>query len=188
MSIHSIGNFVSAFNGGTRPNRFRITGTAPQGVATSGAASMFPETHCVAATLPESIVGIIPIPFRGRMYKFPGDRSYNEWTVTVLDDTGTNKTWLMFHDWSQQFNNHETNVALEAKQVNSFCRDLTVQHLDHADAAGGSALKSITLLNAWPVQVGPIQLDMGAANQLVQFQVQIAYTHFQYAGSQTITA
>ena len=187
MSIHSIGNFISAFNGGTRPNRFRITGTAPAGLATGGSGNkMFIETHCVAATLPESIVGIIPIPFRGRMYKFPGDRSYNEWTVTVLDDTGTNNTWRMYHDWSQQFNNHETNVAIDPKQVTSFCNDLTVEHLNHA--AAGDTIKSITLLNAWPVQVGPIQLDMGAANQLVQFQLQIAYTHFQYAGSQTITA
>jgi|LauGreDrversion4_2_1035121.scaffolds.fasta_scaffold221054_2 hypothetical protein len=184
-SFHSIGNFVNAFNGGTRPNRFRITATAPEGVAAPG--GLFIDTHCVAATVPESIVGIIPIPFRGRMYKFPGDRTYNEWTVTVLDDTNDKATWFTFHEWSQLFNNHETNIAVNASQRDSFCKDLTIEHLDHSVADGSVALKKIKLLNAWPVQVGPVQLDMGAANQLVQFQVQIAYTHFQYEAQSTVS-
>jgi len=174
MSIHSIGTFISAFNGGTRPNRFRITATDPTGLASNG---LFVETHCIAATLPESIVGIIPIPFRGRMYKFPGDRSYNEWTVTVLDDTGANDTWFAYHEWSQKFNSHEFNVAEKRSQKDNFCVDLTVEHLDHAT---DTSLRKVYLKNAWPVQVGPVQLDMGAANQVVQFQLQIAYTHFQY--------
>ena len=169
MSIHSIGNFVSAFNGGTRPNRFRITGTDPN------SKQLFLSTHCVAATLPESIIGIIPIPFRGRMYKFPGDRSYNEWTVTVLDDTGENATWKLFHDWSKKFNDHGSNMAANATQRENYCLDLSIDHLDHGSEA---EIKTIYLANAWPVQIGPVQLDMGASNQLTQFQVQIAYTHF----------
>ena len=74
-SFQNINRFLDAFRGGTRPNRFKISGT-------NSAGDLFLDTHCTAATMPESIVGIIPIPFRGRVYKFPGDRTYNEWNVS----------------------------------------------------------------------------------------------------------
>ena len=167
-SFQSISNFLNAFNGGTRPNRFKITGTNEAG-------ELFFDTHCTAATLPESIVGIIPIPFRGRVYKFPGDRTYNEWNVTVLDDIGPTDTWNKFHDWSEQFNEHENNTSSTRRHITKYSRDLTVEMLDHNSDV---VLRTVTLLNAWPVQVGPITLDMNAANQLGSFQVQIAYTHF----------
>jgi hypothetical protein len=181
MGIHSISNFITAFKGGTRPNRFIITASDPTGTATSG---LFVPTHCVAATLPESIVGIIPIPFRGRVYKFPGDRSYNEWNVTVLDDQLDNDTWFIFHEWSQKFNSHVDNIANKRDQKSNYCVDLTVTHYDHASDA---PIRTVYLRNAWPVQVGPVTLDMNAANQLTQFQVQIAYTHFEYEAYSSTT-
>lgn len=172
--IHKLSNFISAFQGGTRPNRFRISGTSTV-AGTAAAPGLFRETHCTAATLPESIVGIIPIPFRGRVYKFPGDRTYNEWNVTILDDVGTYSTWKYFHEWSSQFNDHDTNISKSRQQKDEYCKDLTVQLLDHQS---DSVIRTMNLLNAWPVQVGPVTLDMNASNQLGSFQVQIAYTHF----------
>ena len=172
--IHKLSNFISAFQGGTRPNRFRISGTSTV-PKTGSPAGLFRETHCTAATLPESIVGIIPIPFRGRVYKFPGDRTYNEWNVTMLDDVGTYNTWKYFHEWSNQFNDHEKNISKSRQQKDEYCKDLTVDLLDHQS---DNVIRTMKLLNAWPVQVGPVTLDMNAANQLGSFQVQIAYTHF----------
>jgi hypothetical protein len=173
-NIHKLSTFIDAFKGGTRPNRFRIFGTSTV-PGTGSPSGLFRETHCTAATLPESIVGIIPIPFRGRVYKFPGDRTYNEWNVTMLDDILTSATWQFFHDWSNQFNNHDTNVSVSREQKDQFCKDLTVQLLDHQT---DNVIRTMQLLNAWPVQVGPVTLDMNAANQLGSFQVQIAYSHF----------
>jgi hypothetical protein len=173
MSIHSISTFTSNFNGGTRPNRFKITGTIP-GI---GSAQAFHETgiYCLASSFPESTVGIIPIPFRGRIYKFPGDRQYSEWTATILDDTGSNQLWSLWHDWSVRFNDHEENVAVNRTHIAEFCSDLTIEQLDHQSDA---TIKSVQLVNAWPVVVGPIVLDSAAANTLTQFQVTVAYSHY----------
>jgi len=173
MSIHSISTFTSNFNGGTRPNRFRITGSIPG----LGNAQAFHETgiYCLASTMPESTVGIIPIPFRGRIYKFPGDRQYSEWSATLLDDTGNNATWQLWHEWSQRFNSHEDNIAFDRTHISEFCADLTIEQLDHQSDA---VIKSTQLVNAWPVVVGPIAFDMGSANTLTQFQVTVAYSHY----------
>lgn len=173
MSIHSISNFTEVFNGGTRPNRFRITGAIP-GLGNKQIAHES-GIYCLAAALPESTVGIIPIPFRGRIYKFPGDRQYSEWTATLLDDTGNNSTWQAWHEWSNRFNHHEDNTAFDRSHIGEFCVGLTIEQLDHQT---DSVIKSVQLINAWPVVVGPIAFDMGAANTLTQFQVTVAYSHY----------
>ena len=178
MPIHSLDNFTREFQGGTRPNRFRITGALPPGVGSAGPSpggALFFDTHCIATTLPESIVGIIPIPFRGRVYKFAGDRTYNEWNITVMDDITPKDTWGLFHNWSEQFNNHALNTATDRRQLAALCPEITCDLLDHNSDA---TLRTVRILNAWPVQVGPLTLDMNAANQLGTFTIQIAYTHY----------
>lgn len=172
MAIHSLDNFTSQFKGGSRPNRFLITGTGA-GIDLFGNQAGI---YCLAGTLPESNVGIIPIAFRGRIYKYPGDRSYNDWQVTMLDDTGGTDVWRNWHSWSEKFNGHVSNQAVDRDQQMSMSLDLTITHLDHAS---DSPLRTIQLRNAWPVQVGPIQLDMAAANTLTQFSCQIAYSHYE---------
>ena len=179
IPIHSIAKFVEGFNGGTRPNRFRITGALPAGVGAAGPSAggaLFFDTHCIATTLPESIVGIIPIPFRGRVYKFPGDRTYNEWNITIMDDVGNRDTWGLFHNWSEQFNNHVSNLAADREMVTPLCKEITCSLLDHNSET--TVVRIVRIKNAWPVQVGPLTLDMNAANQLGTFTVQIAYTHY----------
>jgi hypothetical protein len=171
MPIHSLDNFTSQFQGGTRPNRFKITGKGA-GLDLFGPEGIF----CVSASMPESNVGIIPIAFRGRIYKYPGDRSYNDWQVTMLDDTGGVNIWNNWHVWSIQFNDHSQNTSSSRNQQQSMSIDLTIDHLDHAS---DTPLRTIQLRNAWPVQVGPIQFDMGAANTLTQFSCQIAYSHYE---------
>jgi hypothetical protein len=93
----------------------------------------------------------------------------------------------MFHDWSELFNNHESNTATDRRHISNFCTDLTISQLDHAGLGSGqqgppsptaSTLKKIQLQKAWPVVVGPVVLDMAAANTLAQFQVTIAYSHY----------
>ena len=170
MADNTIGTFIGAFHGGTRPNRYTLTGTIPIG-------SEFFSTHIMATTIPESTVGIIPIPYRGRVYKFPGDRTYTEWAFTVLDDVGDNHLWEDLHQWSEQFNFHGSNVAQSRAHQGQYCSDLTVSHIDH-NSPGEVSLKKIQFNYAWPVSVGPVTLDMSAANQLTSYQVTIAFTGY----------
>lgn len=164
-SIHTIETFKNKFQGGTRPNRFRIT--CPKYLI---------ETHCLASTMPESTIGIITIPFRGRIYKFPGDRTYSEWTVTILDDnSGEGNVWQSFHSWSELYNSHSNNTATDIAQKGGL-QTINIEHLKHDGT--GSSLKKISLQNAWPVIVGPVELNMQAANTLTTFQVTFAYTHY----------
>ena len=93
----AISEFKNNFDGGTRPNRFVVSGA----LGTSGD---LPNHFMVkAASMPAQTLGIIPVPFRGRIAKVPGDRAYAEWTMTVLDET-THDMRRQFEEWHEKQN------------------------------------------------------------------------------------
>ena len=76
QTTSNIETFRQNFSGGTRPNRFRVSG-----------AKVDDAPFLVKATsMPAATVGIIPVPYRGRILKIPGDRLYAEWAITIIDD------------------------------------------------------------------------------------------------------
>lgn len=76
--------------GGARPNLFRVemaTLPAALGIPTPWPARNF-SLLCKAAGLPASNVGVVEVPFLGRTFKVAGDRTFDTWTVTIINDDG----------------------------------------------------------------------------------------------------
>src|SRR4249920_3402259 len=80
---------------GARPNLFRATLTFPglaingsqgTGFATGQSASQKYTFMCRAAQLPGDTVNQVPVNYFGRELKFAGNRTFPEWTVTVIND------------------------------------------------------------------------------------------------------
>lgn len=169
-TTHEIQKFIDAFQGGTRPNRFRIQCVGP------GGQSLF-ETHCQASSLPDATIGQIPINFRGRIYNFPGDRVYQQWSVTVIDDVLGKNSWDYMHQWHNTINSHGVNVTGDRTHRTNYATILRVQLLDHNSTAD-KVLRSYDLQNAYPVSVGQITLDQNTPNTLTTFAVNFSYTHY----------
>lgn len=172
---NTISNFISGFDGGTRLNRFRVASTGQMTVT---------DFHIVAASIPGSKISPIPISYRGKTIFLPGERSYDPWTITVLDEAGTGANGLhkKFMDWHNKISplGDGLNVDDFVGSVNN--SKWIVEHLDHDVAGTGSGtvanrIKSFALANCWPIEIGPINLDMSANNQLAAFSVTIVYTH-----------
>ena len=84
---HSIEDFKSTLiGGGARPNLFQVDITDFPGAAEEGYDSTNFSVLCKAAQLPASTVASIDVPFRGRIFKVAGDRTFETWTVTVIND------------------------------------------------------------------------------------------------------
>jgi hypothetical protein len=174
----TIGNFKSGFNGGTRANRFSVDITWPEGVGNLSPDTL--EYHAIAAKLPEAELGSIAIPYRGRVAYFAGDREYKPWTVTILDDTGSNASWLAFHKWTNLLSDNETNKVDDPKYVNTHKSIIFKQLHDPtvSDSTGHEPIRVITLTNAWPSEVGQIALDMGEGGNLVSYSVTFSYDYY----------
>lgn len=188
----TISDFKNGFNGGTRANRFAIEFNWPTSVVSNGPNLTY---HAVAAKLPEGELGSISIPYRGRVAHFAGDRDYKPWTVTIIDDTGNNESWSLFHKWSNLLNSHKTNTATDqtfkASGANSLLKTIVVNQLSHATnnsntaTAGHAVLRKITLNHAWPSEVGQIGFDMGEGGSLVSFTVTFSYDYHELTTTQT---
>lgn len=83
---HSIQDFKSALiGGGARPNLFEVTLKTEK--LNIDLTRNFP-ILCKSAALPASNIASIDVPFRGRTFKVAGDRTYDTWTVTIINDEG----------------------------------------------------------------------------------------------------
>jgi hypothetical protein len=184
MATQTISDFKDGFKGGTRANRFNVNITWPTTITKPNTVIY----HATAAKLPEAELGSISIPYRGRVAHYAGDRDYKPWTVTFIDDTGINASWLAFQQWANLLSSHVTNSVLNPTYPagTNLC-DITFNQL-HNPTSGGSAtdtghtpIRTIILKHAWPSEVGQIGLDMGEGGSLVSFSVTFTYDYYQIA-------
>lgn len=179
----SISNFIDKFKGGFRPNRFLVEGSIGNTESTT-------KFHIQTASIPGSKISTIEIPYRGRVFKMPGNRDYPGWDITVLDDldeNGGTELWDDFHKWSENFNDHISNT-IDSTIATSFgaatpgqdaagkgMNNWTVKQLD----IDGNVKKTMTLVNCWPSKIGPIILSMDKNDELVTFSVTLQYQYLE---------
>lgn len=180
---NKIGDFKDNFKGGTRANRFSVAFTWPTVITIAPDTTVY---HILAAKLPESDLGSISVPYRGRVAHYAGDRDYKPWTVTVVDDTGDNAAWKAFHAWSNLLSKHYTNTSADQTYAaGTLLTDITFKQLNLkgvegtvTDSSTDNILRTFTLKHAWPSEVGQIGLDMGEGGNLVTFTVTFTYDYY----------
>lgn len=172
----SINDFISNFRGGARPNRFRVQITWPGLV---GAPDVRDEIVVSAAGHPASVVGIVPAAYQGRQIPIPGDRTFEDWTITVVNDKSFSHR-NAFERWSNLINSHEGNIQ-GADSFRNLVGTLDVVQLDRDD----SVLKTYKLFNAWPNNIAQIDLGYDQNDVLEQYTVTFSYSHW---GSPTSAA
>ena len=157
--------------GGARPNQFKVTMPFP-GYAQVGGEIEDLAILCRATVIPSMTVGNINVPFRGRQIKIAGDRTFEDWTVTVLNDTDF-KLRNAFERWQNGINNMTDNEGLTNPvdyQVDAF-----VDHLDR----NGNTIKSYTLRGLYPTIVSAIDLNYETNDVVEEFTATFAYQYFE---------
>tara|TARA_B000000609_G_scaffold139797_1_gene117617 strand:+ start:18 stop:605 length:588 start_codon:yes stop_codon:yes gene_type:complete len=167
--LRTISNFKSKLTGGgARANLFEVVLTFPDTAQPDQEVLEKARFLVKSANLPASNVSPIEVPFRGRTLKIAGDRSFESWTVTVLNDTDF-AIRSAFEKWMNTINRLSDNTGL----VNpaDYQADAYVYQLDR----DGSTLRSYRFFDTFPTQVGPIELSydaQGIQEFTVELQVQ----------------
>lgn len=167
MSIH-ISNFKTAFFGGTRQNRFVVTGDFP--FEDNKSVSPF---HIRATQMPPLATLTMEYNYFGRKAFYPGEKQYSAWSVAIIDDTPENyNMWKRFHYWQNQINVHTTNIS--SKPVDYKADSWTVTQLN-LNGESTPALKTFKMYGVWPKTVMDMPLNMANPNTLNQFTVVLVY-------------
>ena len=168
----NINEFKSRLRGGgARANQFKVTLPFP-GYASVGGETSDLAFLCSATALPGQTVGQVAIPFRGRVLNIAGDRTFEPWTITVLNDTAF-KLYRAFERWMNGINNMTDNEGIANPadyQVDGF-----IDHLDR----NGSTLKSYTYRGLFPTNLASIALNYSDNDKIEEFDVTFAIQFFE---------
>tara|TARA_B100000927_G_C16285962_1_gene397489 strand:+ start:84 stop:695 length:612 start_codon:yes stop_codon:yes gene_type:complete len=182
FSERNITNFRDRLvGGGARPNLFEVNIELPDGVI--GQADYRDDVRFMvkAAEIPAANIGNIPVPFRGRVLPVAGDRTFDPWTVTVINDSKFNIRDAM-EQWSNKINDLQFDVgdiSPAAYQTKAEVFQLSRGGKSTgASSTGGETINVLRTYNfegIYPSVVSSIPLDYGATDSIEEFQVTFNY-------------
>lgn len=163
--------------GGARSTLFEVVLTLPP-VAMNMDTEKF-SFMCKATSLPGSTVGTMEIPYFGRVTKFPGDRTFEDWQVTVINDESFDIR-NGFEQWSKAIASYNTeNQSIRSSGATSNPNSYVANAIVNQYGKEGEIIKQVTIVNIWPTMISPIELNWENNNQVEQFDVTFAYDYFQ---------
>ena len=179
----SIVNFRDKLiGGGARPNMFEVNITLPEQIAPNGDISQDMRFLVKGAEIPAAVIGNIPVPFRGRVLPVAGDRTFDPWTVTVINDAQFNIRDAM-EQWSNlindlQFDVGDINPADYQTKAEVYQLSRQGKSSSGSSNSGGdkiTVLRQYNFEGIYPNAVSSIPLDYGATDQIEEFQVTFNY-------------
>ena len=177
--------------GGARPNLFEVSIPNLPAAAknSSPAATCNNETFqflCKATNMPASNVASIDVPFRGRIFKVAGDRTIDNWTVTVINDEDFTLR-NAFEAWMNAIAKLDNNTG--ATNPSSYMTDAFVYQLGRGgkernskknqSGNSASALKTYKFVDIFPVNVSAIDLSYDSSDTIEEFTVEFAVQSFE---------
>ena len=182
-----LSNFISDIGQGVKPNMFMVDIAFPTEVSgAEGDADMI-NLLCKSAALPASNLGVIEVPFRGRTVKIAGDRTFDTWTATFVNDKEM-KIRAYFEQWLAQINSHEANNAplfIPSETDGGYTRQLKVKQLEKNASESGEVLRQYNLFYAFPTNVSQIDLAYDSNDQIEEFTVEFQYSYWKVQAGTT---
>ena len=176
--------------GGARPNLFEVELTAmPASVALPWQAERF-GFLCKAAQLPGMNIANIDVPFRGRIFKVAGDRTIDNWTITVIND----EDFLYrnaFEEWTQQIAALDDNMG--STNPSSYMVNAKVYQLGRGSELSSTTnagdtnvvLKEYEFIDIFPINVGQIDVSYENTDTIEEYTVEFAVQSYKVKGAGT---
>ena len=162
--------------GGARSNLFEVEITFPDGLGINESLVSDKVPFLVkAAEIPASNLGNIPVPYRGRVLPIAGDRTFDPWTVTVINDTD-----FLIRDAMEKWSNSINDIQTAQGQINpeeyqTSARVFQKSRLGEGPGDTEKDLRIYKFEGIYPNVVSSIPLDFGATDQIEEFQVTFNY-------------
>jgi hypothetical protein len=181
----TISDFKSRLvGGGARPNLFECIINFPDFITPNSDLDRDMRFMIKAASMPASTINVIDVPFRGRNLKVAGDRTFDPWTITVINDTNFTIR-NTFEQWMNYMNRHDDNAGVITPA--SYQREMLVHQLSRGrentgGATGGKLpatsdemkiLKTYKFYGCFPTSVSAIDLSYDSADTIEEFTVDL---------------
>jgi hypothetical protein len=167
IPLRKITDFKSKLTGGgARPNLFEVELAFPGAVGVDNDTLQKARFLVKAAALPASTVAPIDVPFRGRVLKIAGDRTFETWTITVINDVDFSIR-SAFEKWMNKINKMNDGTGLtdpEAYQADAYVYQL---------GRDGGILRSYHFYDVFPTNISTIDLSYETTDTIEEFTVEL---------------
>jgi len=185
IPIRKITDFKGQLTGGgSRPNLFEVEMAFPTDVGVENATLAKGRYLCKAANLPASNVASIDVPFRGRILKVAGDRTFDPWTITIINDTDF-QLRHSFEKWMNLLSKLDNNTGYIDPA--SYQVDMKVYQLGRdvggtgksGSTGNSTTLRSSTLYGVFPTNVTALDLSYESTDTISEFDVELQVQYFE---------
>lgn len=156
--------------GGARPSLFEVDISTPAGVPSISDKIRF---QCRAAEIPAATVASLDVPYFGRQIKVAGNRTFADWTVTIVNDEDFQIRDAM-EAWSNSINSYRSNIRSGVNNIASY--RTTANVLQYGKT--GNVLRQYNFVNIFPTEVSNITLDH-STDDIETFTVTFAYDYWE---------
>ena len=167
IPLRKISDFKSKLTGGgARPNLFEVVLAFPNDIGIDGGVVDNARFLVKAAALPASTIAPIDIPFRGRVLKIAGDRTFETWTITVMNDSSF-EIRSAFEKWMNFINKMDDGTGVTDPVA--YQKDAIVHQLDRT----GEILRSYKFWDIFPTNISTIDLSYETTDTIEEFTVEL---------------
>ena len=169
-------------NGGgfARANLFTVALAVP--TAFTGAHPRGSDLLVKAAQFPGSTIAPMPVNYGGRIVKLTGFRTFDNWTVTIINDEDfSHRNWIQ--EWMYAIAGSpdgDRDSVVRSESLYNAPVDLKVHALNNK----GANVSSWNFVNAWPTALGDITLDW-SSDTIQEYTVEFAYEYWTMGHSAT---
>lgn len=162
--------------GGARSSLFEIQLATPGGLNLNQNSRSKVTFLCEAAELPGSSIGAISIPYFGRQIKMAGDRTFQDWSITVINDEDFAVRALL-ETWHNSLNTLAGNKRLvtSPSAAVGYKSDGTVVT---QFGKGGEVIRQYEFHGLFPTDISAISLSWDNTNQIERFNCTFTYDYF----------
>ena len=162
--------------GGAKYSLFQVQLNFPGSLGQTIAAAKAP-FMIKAASLPASSLATIEVPYFGRRIKLAGDRSFEAWNVTVIND----EDFLVrnaLEDWSSSINAHIGNVSgFGTASPNEYKANASITQYSKT----GQAVRRYEFRGLYPSDIAAVEMNW-EADGIQEFGVTFQYDWWSVSG------
>jgi len=165
--LRTITGFKSKLaGGGARPNLFEVEIAFPDQLGIDNDVKDKSRFLVKAAALPASNITPIDVNFRGRILKIAGDRTFDTWTITVINDVDFSIR-SAFEKWMNLINKMSDNTGVQDPAA--YQPDAYVHQLDR----DGSTLRTYKFHDVFPTNISQVDLSYETTDAIEEFTVEM---------------
>lgn len=159
---------------GARPSLFSVNISSPTKIGGLDADKL--SFLCKASSLPASTVGEKVISYFGHDVHFAGNRTFEDWTVTVYNDEDFDIR-NAFESWMNAIDKHTG--AGRGSNISVNPSDYVVDASVIQYGKQGDVLKTYQFKNLWPSSIAAITVDWDTKDDIETFDVTFKYDWYE---------